>query len=129
MASKPTSKSTGQLIDELLRLRDKRLRVQVKIDELKADERALEATITANLDIEKIQKASGKRANFSLRTVKVGQITNPKRFHAYIVENDAFELLQQRLSVQAYREIIEDGGRVPGVKTETIRKVSLTKRG
>jgi hypothetical protein len=125
---KAKSRTLGQLIDDAFKLRDLRKAAQSKVDDIKKDEGELEKVLISLFESHDIEKSSGRKANGSIRKSKVPHVVDWDKLYKHIKKTGQFELLQRRASVSAYREVIDDGGRVPGVKTETLRKVSLTKR-
>lgn len=63
---------------------------------------------------------------YSIKRDTVPKVDDWPKTYDYIREHDAFELLQRRLSVTAWRERAEAGEDVPGVTAEVINKLHWT---
>ena len=119
--------TTGQIIDKLLKLRNRRLAASRKVENLRAEERVIEEDLVANLRSQKLEKASGKFGSFSYRVVPVGKVEDWDAFYKYIKRTGAFELLERRVAQKPLRERLEDTKSAPkGVVIESFVKVSLT---
>lgn len=117
----------GTLIDELYETRQKRLEISKEVDKLKAAEVTMRGVILQMLDDMGMSKGTG-----SLATCGVTKSTEPvvedwEAAHAYIRDQNRFDLLQKRLSAPAWRDLLETGVLVPGTSQVEVRDVSLTK--
>jgi hypothetical protein len=74
-----------------------------------------------------LEKGSGKSATASIKKTIVPVVEDWKKTYAYIHKNKAFELLHRRLASTAWSEVIEAGGKVPGVAALEVEDLSLTK--
>jgi hypothetical protein len=117
----------GTLIDNLYELRQQRLVLTKEVDALKAQELALRQTVLEELDSSGMLKGSGTKATCGVTYSLEPIIDDWAKIHAYIRENDRFDLLQQRLSSLAWRELLEAGFLLPGTDKFTARNLSLTK--
>ena len=123
---------TGKLIDDLVRLRDDRLRRSKVVDGIKEDEAQLTKVLEQRLDHAGVTSMRGKRGVFTLSEVVVPHVSDWDKFYQWMRRTDALDLLQKRVAVGAFREYIddvdEDGKplRIPGVRADTISKPSLT---
>lgn len=117
----------GINIDALYSLRQARLELQRKIEDLKAQEVELRQGILAVLDTAGLAKASGSLATCGVRRTLEPMVQDWGQVHEYIRENGAFELLQRRMSAPAWREFHEAGVVVPGTEAFEAVDVSLTK--
>jgi hypothetical protein len=122
--SKPLD--SGTLIDRLYKVRARRLALQKDVEDLKSEERLAEQEIYSLLDAQGLRKATGAIASFSWKEVPVPSVGDWSKLHDFIMKNDAFELLQKRVSVEACRERWDDGLEIPGV--ERIGKVEFSLR-
>lgn len=91
----------------------------------------IETEIRERFKKSELEGAEGKIARVSLKKVVGPQLKNWDKLAAFIVKNDAVELLQRRVSKQAWLDWLEDRKQrpVPGIgKYEEIR-LSVTKKG
>ncbi len=124
---------TGKLIDDLVRLRDDRLRRDKVVNEIKEDEAQLTQVVTQRLNHAGVTSMRGKRGVFTLtEDVIVPHVSDWGKFHQFICDAAACDLLQKRVAVGAFREYIDDldddgnPKRIPGVRADKITKPSLT---
>ena len=123
---------TGRLIDDLLTLRNDRLRRSKVVDEIKEDEAQLAKIIERRLGDEDVVTMAGKRASFKLKEVVVPTVVDWGKFHQFMRDQNALDMLQRRVAVSAYCEYIDDLDdddkplRVPGVRSDKITKYTLT---
>lgn len=119
-------KSLGACADLLYKTREERLKLQREVDRLEKKESALE-----NHFIEELSKDStgvaGRVARVQINSKPVPVVEDWSKFYTYIKKNNAFELLQRRLSAKAVEERWEDKKQVPGVGRFNAKKVSCTK--
>lgn len=120
-------KALGAVADLLYTTRAKRLALSKQVEALEKDETALREHIIQTLPKSKASGVSGKVARVTVLTDDVPQVEDWDAFYKYVKKNDAFELLQRRLSKEAVAERIDDGETLPGVKLMKIPKVSLNK--
>lgn len=128
-----TSKSvkTGRLIDDLVLLRNDRLRRERVVDEIKEDERLLGKVVEERLNAAGVSSMRGKRGVFTLKEMRVPHVVDWGKFYQFMREEDAIDLLQKRVAVGAFKEYVDDlvdgvERRVPGVRVDKITKSSLT---
>lgn len=119
-------KSLGACADLLFQLKTERLAAQKVADDIEADEKAIKAYIIDNLP-KGDTGASGKTHKVQTYVDTIPQSENWEEFYEYVKKNNAFDLLQRRLSDVAIRERIADGKKIPGIKMFPVVKVSLTK--
>ncbi len=91
----------------------------------------IETEIRERFKKDTLEGAEGKIARVSLKKVVGPQLRDFDKLAKFIVKNDAVELLQRRISKQAWLDWLEERKQrpVPGVsKYEEIR-LSVTKKG
>jgi hypothetical protein len=121
-------KSTGAIIDELYNRRAERLAIERTVKQMKQDEETLSKIIKERLVQGNMSKASGLVATASPYTDLQPQVEDWALVHKYVSDNDAFHLLQRRLSVEPWRELITESGiLVPGTVIFENEKLSITK--
>lgn len=60
-----------------------------------------------------------------MRTSTVAQVTDWDAFYAYIYKNKFGHLLQRRVSDPAWRELMEQGKKVPGTTPFTKKRLNF----
>jgi hypothetical protein len=111
----------------LYETKQERLGLQKQVDLLKEKESALTQEIIDTLPKSSATGVAGRVAACRVVTKEVPTVTDWEALYAFIKKNNAFELLQRRLSVPAVTERWEEDVTVPGVGTFTEVKLSLTK--
>lgn len=118
--------AVGTTINQLLRLRAKRKKLQRQADEVKAEETRVTEQLMEALLKQKQTKAGSAKATFSLNQRTVCTVEDWKAFHDWIVDNDKPHLLQKRVALEAFRELVEDGEIPAGTKPEQKWFATLT---
>ena len=122
-------KTMGACADLLHDTRQKRLELQKKVDELKAEESALTEYIINNLPKSE-GGAVGRKVRVTIVQKQVPQVKDWDAFYEYIRKNakkGGFALLNRAVNRSAVREIWEDGKKVPGVEPFTTLTLSINK--
>jgi hypothetical protein len=123
--------TTKQRLDDLATQRDA-LREQKR--GLEAQVKDIDAALAGNeTDIIEIADEMGLdrfavgKLTFSISSQVVGNVEDWDQVHEYIRENNAFYLLQRRLSNAPYKEILDSGATLPGVVPFTKRSLNMRK--
>lgn len=122
------SKTLGKLADARYRLREKRLALSRKVDELKAQEQELEGEIFSALKASEVTSATGSVATVSVTESEVPTLEDFDAFFAYAKRKPNQDLLPQRVSTTAWRARHAAGKTVPGVKAFKRVSLSITKK-
>ena len=117
----------AKLVDNYVALRDRRLSIERQAELVKEAEVEAKATLLANLQESKAGGVAGTSYRVTLRTKTVPTVTNWPELYAYIAANDAFDLLQRRLSPPAVVERWDDKVTIPGVGPIEVTDMSLNK--
>lgn len=122
----------GQRLDVLANKRDE-LREQKRDLEaqLKKVKEALDSNefeIIEALDELGVNRFAVGKLSFSISESQVGNVEDWDQLYGFIRENDAFHLLQRRLSNSAYNELVDLGEAPPGVVPFTKRGLNFSKR-
>ena len=129
MTDKP--QTLGAAIDSLHTMQKDRAAIERAHDEsiakMKAAENELEQFIILTLQREGMNVARGGKAQVSVRPKTVPQVQDWLAFFDYIAKNNAFQLVQKRIGVTAWAEMVAAGETIPGVKSETFSVLSVTK--
>lgn len=104
-----------QLIDDWGAARIHRLAEAKKVEALEVEEKKLKAKVIAAMIDAKQTSTGGQRygANYSRKEKPTAG--DWSKIYAFIKENDAFDLLQKRLTEKAVELRWEDGITIPGV--------------
>lgn len=124
-------KSLATCADRLYKIRADRLKLQKSVTALEEQESALREHIINNLPKSQATGIAGKVARATIDSKSVPQVEDWDRLYDYISKNrkkGAFALLQRRLSDAAVRELWDADKVVPGVKSFTVKTVSVVKR-
>lgn len=118
----------GTAIDKLYELRSQRLNVEKVVKTMKSDELALRVHIKQMLDSINLDGAKGSAATAAVITSVDPVAKDWLQIYEFIRENDAFDMLQKRLSSMAVKERWESGILVPGIEKFDNWDLSITKR-
>lgn len=122
-AAKATKPVIGDMIDTLYKhdaLVEKATQV---LEKVAAERDAIEEQVLAELERLKTPSAGGKAGGVERAESDVPTAKDWSLIHAYIAKNHAFDLLEKRIALKAWRERLEAGEKVPGV--EVFRRVKL----
>lgn len=118
----------GTAIDKLYELRAQRLDAEKAIKAMKSDELALRVTIKRLLDAASLEGGRGQIASTSVIHSTEPTAKDWPAIYGFIRENDAFDMLQRRLSATAVKDRWESGIIIPGIEKFDTWDLSLTKR-
>lgn len=132
------NKKTGEFIlplgaaeraDLLYNTRELRLSVQRRLEKLETLENELKEYFVNTLPKSNSKGISGMTANVTIKPKPIPQVADWDKFYSYVRKNNAFELLQRRLSEDAVKERLEEAGKrgLPGVVIFNAQKVSCVK--
>ena len=123
----PKPLSLAAKVDAMYNTRQQRLKLNKEADKLEKEEKALKEEIVAELSKSKTTKAiGGKLATATLVTKQKLVAEDWELVYKYITKNNAFELLQKRLSDPAVIERMEAGKTIPGITKINIDDISLS---
>lgn len=118
-------KTVGALIDQMSRLREERRVIAEQDKVLKAAYDATEMQLIEALDKQDTRKGEGKLASASIGEVVVAQKLNWNETMKWVARTKNFQLVQQRISDPAYRELRALGKIIPGLEDFTKRSINL----
>ena len=122
-------KSLGEAVDLFYTLRQQRLEVEKRADEIKEQETALSEYLSTTFGKDKLNGASGKVGTVRVKQVQVPRVKDWDKFWGYVFKTRDTALLQKRCNDAAFRELWAAGKKVPGVDKFEFDKVSVTKLG
>lgn len=118
----------GTAIDTLYALRARRLEAEKVIKAFKSEELELRVIIKRLLDNASLEGGRGQVASTSIIHSTEPAPKDWPAIYAFIQENDAFDLLQRRLSAVAVKDRWESNIIIPGIEKFDTWDLSLTKR-
>lgn len=122
-------KTVGAAIDLLYKVRQDRRVLTKKADDEEKQEKLLQLAILAMFKKSDLEGGKGKVGQGNIVNSDVPTVKDKKKFYAYIKKTGAFDLLQGRLSSEAFRARWDAGKNVPGVEKFQVVKLSITKVG
>lgn len=123
LKTKPAS--LGAVIDQIWAAREEKRRLEAEVGEIEAKISELEQQLIERLDAEGLDRATGSKATVSVSTNTVANVTDWDAFWQFILKNKYTHLLQRRVSDPAYRELLEQGKKVPGVEPFLKRRLNV----
>lgn len=118
----------GQIIKEMIEIREERSRIAKRDKELNELWRAFEALLIRLGDEQGMKRIGSDLATATITEEVLPQLVDMDAVWEYMKREDAPHLLQRRVSASAYRELQEAGISVPGIEPYVQRKISLRKR-
>ena len=124
----PLPTTLGALADEYADVRQARLDKDKESAGIKERETEIYDTILSALSESEDTGASGKHHRVQRVTKTVNNVADWPTLHAFIQQNNAFEMLQKRLADKAVTEFADANGALPpGVQAVDIATLSFTK--
>ena len=116
----------GKKIDKLSELRAKKSELEKAVAGVEGEIKDLESVIMEDLEKSDTDRASSKSGMVSVKSAVVAQVIDWDAFYAYIYKNKFGHLLQRRVSEPAWRELQEQGKKVPGTEPFSRKKLHFT---
>jgi hypothetical protein len=108
------------------------LDIRTEVKELEEQKKALgkEADVIERQLLDRLTEQGATKLSSNRGTAIVTETVHPNvadwdAVYEYIRENDAFHLMQRRLSAPAYRELLDNNVNIPGTSPFTKRELSL----
>ena len=101
-------------IDRVFLLRKKKAELEAAMKDVEGQISDLDAEILEAMHMSGLEKTATKLGTVSVSTSTVAQVEDWDAFLTYIYKNKYGHLLQRRVSDPAWRELIEQGKKVPG---------------
>lgn len=120
--------SLGALIDQMWSLREKKRELEAGLKDLEGQIADIESSLMEQMGQQGVDKMSGAMATVSISTNTVAQVEDWDSFLAYVYKKKYGHLLQRRVSDPAYRELLEQGVKVPGVSPFSKQRLNLRAR-
>lgn len=113
--SKGPPPTLGGQIDALNELREKKRKLEAQVKDIEQQYEAVQQVVLVILGEQGADKATGKKATASISVSVVGNIEDRDALDAFMKKTGNFQLLQNRISLPAMRELLEKKGAIPGV--------------
>lgn len=121
----PEQQSLGSTIDRLFDLNE-RLKRLARVEKRIKDEIAeLEARVIPALDAQDSVLGSGQRGKATISESEVPILEDLDVLFEFMKDNDAPYLLERRVALTPWREMLQQGTLVPGTKAFTKRKLAV----
>jgi len=122
------SESIDELSRQLINVKNVITDLNSQVKDLKSEREDLERRLLAVLQAVGLNQARNEYGTFTIQETIVPSDIDWEKFHAWILENDMLHLLQRRVNVKDYRDMIEMGEEIPGTTPYKATKI-LTKQG
>ncbi len=120
------NKSIGAECKAYMALRKKIKTAAAKVKDMESEASELQKKLVTIFEIEELERFDvPKVGSLTLKSDDIGMIEDPEKLQRYIIKNNAFELLQKRISQTAYREYREENIKIPGLKNFTKKSLRL----
>lgn len=117
----------SQLIESLSILKRSKKELEAQVKTVDKDIELKEIEIMQALDADGVKMTKSNIGQVTISESVYPQATAEMwpQIHDYIRENNAFYLLEKRIAVLAYRELVSLGRQVPGILPFTKRKLTF----
>ncbi len=115
------------LADQYAEARRLRLDQQKKTDQLQETENRLKGQLMEAMRQSSTSSIGGKTALVTYRSKPKAVAKDWDQIHKYIIANDAFDIMEMRLSTKAIQERAEQQDHVPGMEWFDVDTLSVAK--
>ncbi len=120
-------RTTSDILQALVDVRDERRRISDRDKELVEKWRSLETEFITRLDDQGMLKATTGAGTATITETILPQVKDWDAVYEHIKETGDFYLLQKRPAAAAFRELHAAGDEIPGIEAFTKRAISLRK--
>lgn len=117
----------NELIDRIYDLKQQKKALDDEAKNIAAQVAELEAQALATMAEVGTDSAKSDAVRATVTTKQHASVTDWDALYAFILDNEAFYLLQRRVSEGAYRDMLAEGEELPGVEPFTKTTLSLRK--
>ncbi len=114
-----------ELLTELTEVRTNLKGLQEKERGFKSRKMELEAKIVSSLRQQGIDRVGNDSCTLSIKEEIVPTVQDWDEVYKYLIQTKQFELIQKRMSATAFRELLQMGMNVPGVKATELTRVNF----
>ena len=115
----------GTAIDDLYLLRQQKAELDKQKKDLQCQIDEAEEKVTQLLNDSGVTLSRGETATASITEMAMPQVEDWDLFYEHILESGDFHLLERRPASRPYRELLEAGIEIPGLRTFTKRSLSI----
>lgn len=115
-AKKSPLKPLGTMVDDIFKLRTKKAELDAALKDLSGQISDREGELLERMKAEGVEKTTGKGGTVSITTSVVADVVDWDDFLSFIYKKKYGHLLQRRVSDPAWRELVEQGVKVPGTQ-------------
>jgi hypothetical protein len=117
----------GELTDAIYDIKQQNAELNKQVEENKATIERLTTDLLQALDAAGLDYSRTSLAKAVVTEDEYPSVVDWDALGAYIVDTNQLFLLQKRLTVNAYRDLVHSGEEIPGVETFTKRTVTVGK--
>lgn len=121
----PPGMTLQELIDAWGTARVTRLAEEKKVAKLEEKEKQLKAQVIAKMKAAQATSMGGQKYGANFQKKDKPTAGDWQKLYAYIKENDAFDLLQKRLTETAVTARWEEGEEIPGIVKFPVEDVTM----
>ena len=114
-----------ELLTDLTEVRMNLKNLQEKERGFKSRKMELEAKIVSTLKQQGIDRIGNDVCTLSIKEEIVPTVQDWDEVYKYLIQTKQFELIQKRMSATAFRELLQMGLSVPGVKATELTRVNF----
>lgn len=115
----------GKTIDALHALREHKRALEAELKDVRQEIEEAEQNVMEMLKQNGVTMSAGEHATVSITETVVPAVEDWDAFYEHIMQTGDFHLLERRPASRAYRELLESGEDVPGLRPFTKRNLSL----
>jgi hypothetical protein len=123
-----TAAELADLAQNLWKAQQKLKAAQQKLKPQEEAIAALEAELQHAMVAGRLESVASKNATCSLKRAEFAELTDSKKFFAYVVKKDAWDLVRQQVNVGAARLRWDDKLKIDGVEKGVRVSLSVTTR-
>ncbi len=116
------------LTKRLMEIREERRELKTRDKELSEEFDALSGEVLAIMEEMGVEATRSEHASVSISIQQMPQVKDWDAFYRYVGKNNAFYLLQKRVSSKAWAEQLELEGDIPGTEPFEKRSINLRAR-
>ena len=121
----PDEQTYHQLIHELADIKTDIKQLNEQLKQKRAEQTRIEHITLERLDEDGTTKVATDRASVYISETVVPQVEDWDLFYEYIKDNNELYLLQRRVNSTAYKEHLEMGTDIPGLRPYVKRNLNL----
>lgn len=119
--------TAGQLVDQLFEVREEIRKLNKQAEALSENKTALELRLIEAMEAQDLEQLRGSKASATLTKPLVPQVKDWEKFYTFINKFKMPYLLEKRVSVKIFQELLENrkGKPLPGVDVFEKKTISL----